>query len=58
MGMLGSKFVDLVHFVDFPELLQKLWIAVIQADDFAKFGAVALFVFHDFAPYFHFPKQQ
>ncbi len=31
---------------------------VIEADDFAKFGAVAPFVLHEFAPDFHFPKQQ
>ncbi len=48
----------LIDPIDLAELLQKLWIAIVQTDDLAELGAVAPFVLHDFAPNFDFPKQQ
>jgi hypothetical protein len=41
-----------IYTVDSPELLQKLWVAIVQAHDFAKLGAVTRFVLYDFAPDF------
>ena len=40
----------LIDPIDLAELLQKLWIAIVQTDDLAELGAVAPFVLHDFAP--------
>jgi len=47
---------SLVQFVDFAELLQKLWIAVIEAHNFPELRTVPLFMFNDFAPDFDFTE--
>jgi hypothetical protein len=43
---------NLIHPIDFAELVQKLWNAVIEAHDFAKLGAIAHLVLYNFAPDF------
>jgi hypothetical protein len=48
----------LIHPIDLSELIQKLWIAIVQTDNFSELGAVTPFVLHDFAPNFDLPKQQ
>ncbi len=39
--------------IDFPKLVQKLRIAMVKAQDFAKLRPVACFVLYDLAPDFH-----
>jgi len=46
----------LIGSIDLTELLQKLWIAAIEADDLCKLGAVAPFMFYYFTPNFHLTK--
>ena len=38
--------------IDFPKLVQKLRIAIVEAHDFAKLRAVTRFVLYDLAPDF------
>jgi hypothetical protein len=38
--------------IDFPELMQKLRVAIVEAHDFAELRAIARFVLYDFAPDF------
>ena len=38
--------------IDFPEPVQKLRIAIVEACNFAKLGAVTVFVLYDLAPEF------
>ena len=44
--------------IDLTELLQKLWIPVIEADDLCKLGAVAPFMFYYFTPNFDLTKKE
>ena len=48
MQMVGH----LIYPIDFSELLQKLWVAIVQARDLSKLGAVTLLVLNDLAPDF------
>ena len=47
-----------VHSIDFPEFLQKLWIAVVEAHDLAELGAITRFVLDNLAPNLDLSKQQ
>jgi hypothetical protein len=49
---------NLIHPIDFAEFVQKLWIAVIEANDFCELRAVSPFVFYDLAPNLDFAEQQ
>ncbi len=39
--------------IDFPKLVQKLGMAIVEAHDFAELRAVTRFVLYDLAPDFY-----
>src|SRR5712691_9887325 len=47
-----QMFRNLIDLVDFPELIQKLRIARVEACNFSELGTVTRFVLHDLAPDF------
>jgi hypothetical protein len=53
--LLGKYLIDPI---DLAELVQKLWVTVIEAYDLSKLGAVAPLVFYDLAPNFDHSKQE